>query len=166
MLKPMEPVRYVDRLNARYAAQGFPPYRWTVNEEAPLTPLSKPLADSRVTLLTSGGVSRACDAAWDPDARNDFRLDEIPADTAASAFQVHDSYYDVTAARDDINCVFPVDRLNELATEGVVGAIAPRLWSGFMGRIYKRTQLRDVIAPAWAEELRLDDVDLAILVPA
>lgn len=162
----MEAVRYVDRLNARYRSQGFPPYRWTVNEDAPLTPLTKPVAESTVTLLTSGGVSRACDAAWDPDARNDFRLDEIPADTVGGAFQVHDSYYDVGSAREDVNCVFPVDRLRELAADGVVGAVAERVWSGFMGRIYKRTQLQEEVAPAWADELRLDDVDLAILVPA
>jgi len=166
MLKGMEPVRYVDRLNARYARQGFPPYRWTVNDDAPLTALSKPVEESRVTLLTSGGVSRTCDAAWNPDARNDFRLDEIPADSPAAAFQVHDSYYEVDSARDDINCVFPVERLHALAADHTIGAVAPRLWSGFMGRIYKRSQLQAEVAPAWAEELRLDDVDLAILVPA
>lgn len=162
----MEPVRYVDRLNARYAAQGFPPYAWTVNETAPLAPLTKPVAESRVTLLTSGGVSRACDAAWDPYARNDFRLDNISADEASSAFQVHDSYYDVESAREDINCVFPLDRLREAADDGTIGEVAPRLWSGFMGRIYKRTQLIEEVAPAWVDELRRDDVDLALLVPA
>ena len=162
----MEPVRYVDRLNARYRSQGFPPYQWTVNEGAPLTAPAKPVAESCVTLLTSGGVSRACDAPWNPDARNDFRLDEIPPDTASSAFQVHDSYYDTTAAGIDINCVFPVDRLHELADDGTIGSVAPRLWSGFMGRIYKRTLLQQEIAPAFVEELRRDDVDLAVLVPA
>lgn len=166
MLGVMEPVRYVDRLNSRYASQGFPPYKWTVNEDAPLTRPTKSLDESRITLLTSGGVSRACDAAWNPDARNDFRLDEIPADTDTSAFQVHDSYYETESAQEDINCLFPVDRLNELAAEGVIGSVAPRLWSGFMGRIYKRTELQNEVAPAWAEELRLDDVDLALLVPA
>jgi hypothetical protein len=35
----MESVRYVEVLNRRYAAQGFPPYQWTVNETAPLTRL-------------------------------------------------------------------------------------------------------------------------------
>ncbi|MCP3934741.1 MAG: hypothetical protein GY708_05140 [Actinomycetia bacterium] len=162
----MEPVRYVDRLNDRYARQGFPPYRWTVNEDAPLTPPTKPLSESRVTLLTSGGVSRKCDAAWNPDARNSFRLDEISADNAAAAFQVHDSYYDVTAARDDINCVFPIERIHEAAGDGTIGSVAPRLWSGFMGRIYKRTELMEEVTPAWVEQLRRDDVDLAVLVPA
>ncbi len=161
-----EPVKYVDRLNARYRAQGFPPYRWTVNTDAPLTTPTRPLAESTVTLLTSGGVSRACDAPWNPDARNDFRLDEIPPTTAADAFQVYDSYYDTAAARDDINTVFPIDRLTEAAADGTIGAVAPRLWSGFMGRIYKRTQLTEEVAPAWANELRHDEVDLALLVPA
>ena len=162
----MEPVRYVDRLNARYRAQGFPPYRWTVNDDAPLTRPTIPLAHSTVTLLTSGGVSRSCDLSWDPDARNDFRLDEIPPTTSSDAFQVHDSYYETDAARRDINTVFPIDRLGEAAADGTIGAVAPRLWSGFMGRIYRRTQLTDDVAPAWAEELRDDEVDLALLVPA
>lgn len=161
-----EPVHYVERLNARYRAQGFPPYRWTVNTDAPLTRPAKPLEQSTVTLLTSGGVSRTCELAWNPDARNDFRLDQIPPDTSAGAFQVHDSYYDTDAARTDINTVFPIDRLNEAAADGTIGSVAPRLWSGFMGRIYKRTQLVEEEAPAWAELLREDEVDLALLVPA
>ncbi len=35
-----------------------------------------------------------------------------------------------------------------------------------MGRIYKRSELMEVVTPAWVEELRRDDVDLAVLVPA
>jgi D-proline reductase (dithiol) PrdB len=163
---PVEPVRYVERLDRRYAAQGFPPYRWTINEAAPLAPLRRPVRESRVAMLTSGGVSRACDAPWDPTARNDFRVDDIPSDTAASAFQVHDSYYEVRSAREDINCVFPVDALRGSAADGTIGEVAPRLWSGFMGRIYKRTQLQQEVVPAWVGELRRDDVDLAVLVPA
>ena len=29
-------IRYVDALNTHYAAQGHPPYQWTINTEAPL----------------------------------------------------------------------------------------------------------------------------------
>jgi D-proline reductase (dithiol) PrdB len=162
----MEPVRYVERLNARYRSQGFPPYQWTVNDTTPFTPLAKDLAACRVSLLTSGGLSQTCAAAWDPDARNDFRLDEIPPDAPADGFQVHDSYYDTASADDDVNCIFPIDRLRELAAEGVVGSVAPRLWSGFMGRIYKRSHVVEVAAPAFAEALAGDDVDLVVLAPA
>lgn len=162
----MEPVRYVDLLNQRYQQQGFPPYEWTVNTDAPLTPLTKPLAECRVSMLTSGGVAHCSMPTWDAYARNDFRLDEVAPDAPAADFTVNDSYYDTTDAGIDINCVFPIDRIRELESDRVIGSVSPRLWSGFMGRIYKRTHVRDVAAPALFDELVSDEVDLFLLVPA
>ena len=131
-----------------------------------MTPLRKPLAQCRVALLTSGGISEKHAEAWDPDARNDFRLDSIPARTASNGFQIHDSYYDHSDAEKDINTVFPLERLSELAAEGLVGEVAPRHWSGFMGRIYKRSQVLDVEAPNFAQLLADDQVDALVAVPA
>ena len=37
------PVNYVEALKEHYGSTGFPPYQWTINESAPLTPLTKPL---------------------------------------------------------------------------------------------------------------------------
>jgi D-proline reductase (dithiol) PrdB len=162
----MEPVRYVDLLNQRYQQQGFPPYRWTVNEPSELTALDKPLSQCRVSMLTSGGVSHCSMPTWDPKARNDFRLDTVDPAANGPDFQVSDSYYDTADAETDVNTVFPIDRLRELDADGTIGSVAPRLWSGFMGRIYKRTHVTEVAAPALAEELHDDDVDLFLLVPA
>jgi len=161
-----EPIRYVDRLNEFYKSQGFPPYAWTVNEDAPLTRLAKPLAQCRVSMLTAGGVSRRAAAPWNPNARNDLRLDEVASDAPSDDFQIHDAYYDHSDADRDLNCLFPIDRLRELAAEGVIKEVAARLWSGFMGRIYKRTAVMQESAPALAAELRKDGVDLFVLVPA
>jgi D-proline reductase (dithiol) PrdB len=162
----MEPIRYVDRLERHYREQGFPPYRWTVNEDAPSTSLDRPLSSCRVSMLTSGGVSRRSAPAWDPNARNDFRLDAIATDAPSDDFQIHDSYYDHSDADSDVNCLFPIDRLRDLAADGEIGALAPRLWSGFMGRIYQRRAVLEVHAPALAKELVHDEVDLFLLVPA
>jgi D-proline reductase (dithiol) PrdB len=162
----MEPIRYVERLNAFYRSQGFPPYQWTVNDAAPLSPLRKPLAECRVSMLTAGGVSRCSAAPWNPDARNDLRVDEIASDADSDDFQIHDSYYDHRDADRDLNCLFPIDRLRELAAEGVVGEVAPRIWSGFMGRIYRRRAVTTEAAPALAAKLGEDEVDLFLLVPA
>lgn len=162
----MEPVRYVDLLNQRYRQQGFPPYRWTVNTDTAFTELRKPLSECRVSMLTSAGVSHCAMPRWDAFAKNDFRLDEVDPTAGSGDFEVNDSYYDTTDASIDINCVFPIDRLRELASDGVIGAVADRLWSGFMGRIYSRTKVLEESAPALAAELRSDEVDLFLLVPA
>ena len=162
----MEPVRYVDLLNQRYKAQGFPAYEWTVNEPGGLTALSKPLSECRVSMLTSGGVAHCSMPVWDAEARNDFRLDTVDPAATAPDFTVSDSYYDTTDAETDVNTVFHIDRLRELEAEGFIGSVAARLWSGFMGRIYSRTRVNEIAAPALAEELHDDDVDLFLLVPA
>ena len=162
----MKPISYVDTLNKYYSAAGHPPYQWTINETAPIQPLGKPLTESRVAMLVSGGISLCSMPGFDPNARNDHRLDEIDKDVSTDDFQIHDNYYDHRDADEDINCVFPIDRLRELAEENVIGGIAPRYWSGFMGRTYDRTRVIEESAPAFAAELARDEVDLLIAVPA
>ena len=162
----MDPIAYVEHLNGLYQKLGFPPYDWTVNTTAPFTPLVKPLGECRVALLTTCGASTIDAPPFDADARNDFRLDAIPADTPSDRFQVHDNYYDHRAVRKDINCQFPLERLRELADDGTIGAVAPRHWSGFMGRIYKRRELVEDVAPAFARELLKDRVDVLVAIPA
>jgi D-proline reductase (dithiol) PrdB len=162
----MEPIRYVDRIDAFYRSQGFPPYDWTLNEDAPLNRLGKPLAQCRVSMLTAGGVSRCAAEPWNPNARNDLRLDPIASDAPSDDFQIHDAYYDHSDADRDLNCLFPIDRLRELAADGLIKDVAPRIWSGFMGRIYKRSAVTQQAAPALAAKLREDAVDLFVLVPA
>lgn len=162
----MEPIAYVRRLNDHYRSQGFTPYRWTVNETAPLTRPVKPLASSRVALLTSGGVSRKDAPPFHAQARNDLRVDAIERDTPSTFFQIHDDYYDHRDAERDINCLFPLDRLRELAAEGVIGSVAPHHYSGFMGRTYVRSAVVNEAAPALARRLRDEEVDAIVLVPA
>lgn len=63
--------------------------------------------------------------------------------------------------------VLPIDRLRELAAEGVVGGIGPSFY-GFMGHIDGRhvKTLIEVTAPALAARLRADRVDAVFLTPA
>jgi D-proline reductase (dithiol) PrdB len=117
-------------------------------------------------MLTAGGVSRCAAAPWNPNARNDLRLDEIASDAPSDDFQIHDAYYDHSDADRDLNCLFPIERLHELAADGMIQDVAARVWSGFMGRIYKRTAVIEQAAPALAAKLREDEVDLFVLVPA
>jgi len=90
-------------------------------------------------MLTSGGVSRKDAATFNAQARNDLRIDAVDRDTSPHFFAINDDYYNHADADRDINCIFPIERLSELAAAGEIGEVAPHHYSGFMGRIYIRT---------------------------
>lgn len=161
----MEPINYVDALNKHYGGMGFPPYRWTVHDDAPLHRPAKSLQRSRVSILVSGGISQCSSPPFDPMARNDHRVDAI-ASEVVDGFQIHDAYYDHSDAERDINCVFPIAPLREMLARGEIGSIASRHWSGFMGRIYNRTKVLEETAPAFVAKLKEDGVDVLLAVPA
>ena len=51
-----------------------------------------------------------------------------------------------------------------LRDRGEIGALGPRAYT-FMGGIYSVRKVRDILAPALAERLVSDCVDVAIMVP-
>ena len=64
----------------------------------------------------------------------------------------------------DIDVVFPLDSLKALVANGEIGDVAPRHLS-FMGSITAPTRLVRESAPAAADLLVADQVDVALLVP-
>ena len=50
------PVDYIERTREQYGSLGYPPYQWVHNEdEPPFATVSKPLTESRIGLIASGG---------------------------------------------------------------------------------------------------------------
>jgi D-proline reductase (dithiol) PrdB len=92
------------------------------------------------------------------------QLSSIPIATPSSNLRVRHGGYDIRAAARDPNVVLPLDRLRDLAAEGVIGELAPRAYS-FVGAA-AQTPLRRESAPGWAAMLRGEGVDAVVLVPA
>lgn len=132
-----------------------------------MPPLARPgpRAAWRVGLLTAGGVHRRDQAPFDmtdPDGDPTFRL--LPP--GSDELTITHDYYDHAAADRDVNCVFPIDRLHELAAEDMLGGVAPRHVS-FMGHIrgrHLRTLVRET-APQIARVFDDDDVDVVVAAP-
>jgi D-proline reductase (dithiol) PrdB len=159
-----DPVDYIERTREQYASLGYPSYRWVSNPDPPpFTPLARPLTDCTVGLLASGGIYRAGQVAF--HFKDDVSFRAIDTDTPESELRVSHFAYDMTDARQDINVVFPVRTLRDLARLGRIGALAANAYT-FMGGIYSARKVRDLLAPALAERLVRDEVDVAIMVPA
>lgn len=90
----------------------------------------------------------------------------IPGDTALDDLTITHDYYDHRAADRDVNCVFPLERLRELAAAGMIGRVAPR-HIGTMGHIFGAEERRLVteVAPAIARLLVDDGVNYVVAAP-
>ena len=170
--------RLLDHVFAWQTRANAGPSRWTY-ADGPFTPLRKPLAACRVTLLTSSGHFVEGD---DPEpfgiqnmtqeeaaARiNDFLKEEpvlsiLPADTPAERLRVRHGGYDIRSAQADPNVAFPLERLRELAQEGHIGELAANAYS-FVGACAQTLLLKHA-GPKWVEQLRAQEIDAAVLVP-
>ena len=120
-----------------------------------------PLSQRRVAIVSSAGlVVRGEDPLRGRDA--DYRV--IPADTKPQELLIsHISInFDRTGFQEDWNVVFPLDRLRELAGQGVLGSVAQTHYS-FMGAtdpVQMEPHAREL-----AGRLKLDSVDAVILSP-
>ena len=157
------PVDYIERTREQYSALGYPAYRWVVETEPPaFTRVEAPMHEWRVGLVASGGIYVQGQIAF--HHRDDLSYREIDTNTRPDRLRVTHFAYDLTDARADPNAVFPLEALRHLRERGEIGDLAPRAYT-FMGGIYSVRQVRDVLAPALAERLCSDGVDVAILVP-
>jgi len=119
------------------------------------------LTQRRVAIVSSAGlVVRGEEPFRGRDA--DYRA--IPAGTRAKDLLIsHISVnFDRTGFQEDWNVVFPLDRLNELAAEGLIGEIASTHYS-FMGAT--DPVLMEPHARELAGRLKSDRVDAVILSP-
>ena len=138
---------------------------FTPNESIAWAPMHKPLVECTIALVSTAGVHLKSQPTHNLlDARGDPSFREISGDTRASDIAVNHSHYDTTDANADPNCVFPIDRLHELVTMGIIGAVAP-MHFGFMGFIPNGRLLRDTTAPIVAERLLNQGTDAVVLTP-
>jgi D-proline reductase (dithiol) PrdB len=154
-------VAYIPRTRELYA--GYAPYRWVINEDVPWTPLAKPLRECKVALISSGGVHHKDQVPF--HFRDDVSYYKIPRDVDIEDLCISHFGYRTDDARQDPNCVFPLERMRELAAEGVMGEFADPAYT-FAGGIYSARKVRDELAPGLVEELTANRVDLFYLVPA
>lgn len=122
---------------------------------------AKPLAQSRVALVSTAGLHRREDPPFAPGAV-DYRI--IPDDYAMDELVMsHISMnFDRTGFYQDLNVAFPIDRLRELAADGTVGGVAARHYS-FMGATPPAAL--EPVARDLAQVLKADAVDTVLLCP-
>jgi D-proline reductase (dithiol) PrdB len=151
--------------NARSLVSHHPHFVPARNTTVAFTRPSKPLKALRVALLSSGGVHLKASPAFDMQSHaGDDTIRWIPGDTATANLRFAHDHYDHTDADHDPNCMFPLDRLRDLAADGTIGGVA-RWHVGLMGFIPNPTRFVSETVPAIISRLHEDAVDAVVLSP-
>ncbi len=163
--------RYTSPLISRY-------YRLTkVEKELPIpwSPLTRPLSQARVGRVTSGGLyhqgheppfdleRERQEPTWGDPSFRALPTDIKPAELGVSHFHINKS-----AVLKDMNILLPIERFQELATEGRIGGLASHAYSfmGYQGLPADLTGWREVYGPQVAEKLIAEEVDCVFLTSA
>jgi D-proline reductase (dithiol) PrdB len=149
-------------------AKGFiETYKPWESQDIPWTPAEKPLAESTVAIVTTAGVHRKDQKPFNMHDRNgDPSFREIDGNTPVRDLMITHDYYDHTDAGKDVNIVFPIERLQEFASEGIIGKVADTHYT-FMGHIMGPHiyTLMEVSVPEIAAGLKKKGVDYVFLTP-
>ncbi len=162
-------IPYMQRTRDYYKAIGYTtPYRWAHPIGAPFTPLRKPLAQSRITIITTaapyqpGKGDQGPGAAYNGSAKFYQVYDgdtSQPHDTRIS----HIGYDRKHTTATDSNSWFPLPQLLRLAAAGRIGAVGPRFFGAPTNRSHRVTI--DTDAPDILARCQADGIDAAIIVP-
>lgn len=159
----LPPADYIGETKRLYDSLGFDSYRWAHRPETPpWAPIDKPLSECRITLIGSGGLYRKGQIAF--HTKDDTSIRVISTSAPTDELRTAHFAYDQTDARDDPNCVYPIDRLNELAADGVIGGLTEESYA-FMGGIYSTRRLEEQTVPLLVERCLAQEPDLVLLVP-
>lgn len=157
------PIDYIALTRETYDLLGYEPYRWASNPEPPpLAPLRKPLSESRLGLIASGGVYQRGQVAF--THRDDLTHREVPTDAGIDRLRVTHFAFDQSNARSDPNVIFPIEALRALVAEGRIGSLTSHALT-FMGGIYSQRRLRETLIPKLVERTLQLGADAVLLVP-
>lgn len=144
-------------------------------DDAPFTAMTSSLAETRLALVSAGGVFRIGDDPMGPDGptqheslklikdflRSSPTLSLIPKETPDSALTARHPGYDALTPQRDPGTVFPLAVLRELEVENTV-RLADQHYA-FTGAT-SQVRLREQVAPQWAQRLLADGVEACLLV--
>jgi D-proline reductase (dithiol) PrdB len=165
--RQVDSYRFLDRLTKKLVQT------WIGLEEPreiPWTPLSRPLSQSTVALVSSAGLALKTDQPFDQEGERSnpwwgdpsYRI--LPRTAREQDVKLYHLHIHPRLAEEDLNTVFPLQPLLELEARGEVGRSATNHYS-FMGYILQPQVLLGQSTPSMIRQMKRDDVNIVVLVP-
>ena len=168
MSKTVDSFRFINGISRRMIKHWI---KMETPRPIPWTPLPKPLSECTVAMLSSAGIALKNDQPFDQDGERanpwwgdpTFRI--LPKNATHEDVKLYHLHIDPSYAEQDLNCLFPLERLKEMEANGRIGKVSPRHYS-IMGYILDPEELLSETVPALIRNLKEDLADVVVLVPA
>jgi hypothetical protein len=141
------------------------------NGMIPFNPLSKPIKNAKLSVVTSAGVSLKTDPPFDMEREKrdsewgDPSYRSIPRGTTEDDIDVNHLHINTSYIQKDLNVIFPLDLLEELAEEDFIGELAPTSYS-FYGFQWRDNRFLETAIKPMTETMKSEEVDAVLLTPA
>ena len=151
-------VPYMLRTRDYYRAQGYKQDdQWAHFHEAPFEPLTKPVAESTLVVITTAMPDTE-------EGRSERKVYSAPSRPAPASMCTEELSWDKQATHTrDVNSFLPLLQMQALVEEGRLGGLAERFHS--VPTEYSQRLTKQVHAPDILERCREDQADIALLVP-
>lgn len=164
-----EPLAYIKRTRHYYQVLGYgEPYQWAHYKDIPFTPLTKPLAECRVGIVTTAAPYQPDKGNQDPGAELNaaakfFEVYALPSNIEPDLRISHIAIDRDHTTAEDIGTYFPLAALQHAASENLIASVAERFY-GLPTNRSKRTTI-ETDCEKLLGMCKQDEVDIAILVP-
>jgi D-proline reductase (dithiol) PrdB len=95
----------------------------------------------------------------------DYSFRRVPSAARPADLEIHQIKYPTMGARRDLNVIFPIERLQELVVEGVLGGLTESLFS-FIGYNMDPDRVERDQAVRIADAVVADGADCVLMCPA
>jgi D-proline reductase (dithiol) PrdB len=144
----------------------YPGSMITKPDGVPLASLHKPLSEARVAFVSSSGVQPKGTLPFDVvHPVGDYTFRRVPSDSTPDDLEIHQIKYPTDGARRDLNVIFPITRLQELAAEGVIGGLTDNFYT-FIGYNMDPALFEATVAEDIAAALQEEAADIVLAAPA
>ena len=155
-----------DLLEASDFTGGFKGYPWISNFGSPFTPFTGSLTGKTLAVVSTAGLYlKGSQQPFDAEnIEGDPSFREIPLEAGREDLAIAHTHYNHESILADLNAVYPLGILSEMAYEGKVGKLAPRHYS-ISGYCTRADLMAQETAPEIARRLVSDGVGVALIIP-
>lgn len=144
----------------------YPGSMITKENYIPLAQLKKSLPESRLCFISTAGVQLKGTMPFDTvHPVGDYTFRSVPSDSKPEDLEIHQLKYPTVGAKRDLNVIFPIERLQELAAGKIIGGLTKNFYS-FIGYNMNPEMLEKKLAENIADAVEAEKPDVLLLSPA